>query len=853
MVVDMRILTDEQKKVLNKISIIEIEKYIDNAGKIPLSLQDVGIETLFDLFTTDIRQLKTKSGFSRKKSEELQKKIRKLSDEVFDTIIFFGQEYVFPIDYNSEDGLLGNVDKVLKDILWYLNECIKRKGYVNVPSAYHKRVSDLYTYLKDVFIEGKDMQEVADIFRCKYETIRQRLIVNFIAPLFNGKSVATNNLFLKNISICSKLLEETKGLLFCHTQSEPSFFVKNALNIDCAQLGNNLGYIIVPKETTLCYECLNKVILDELSKVQKPITIEELLEAIRVNKKTIKDISQKGKEYSEEFVHTLVYDSGLTLFVDNKVIIKPEYINVQERGIARIVADAAKPITREEIKEEYYRRYNVWLDNFSMTRSKLFGCVPNGKTHWGFRVIRIDKQEWVEAYAKDKEMFFYNDIYQAITEAGYPINRGTLRTYITNCCSVDNNNANHFCYRNAVQSYRDYNWAESPRSGIINWLANELKLFFEQKEAEKIHIKEIDEWLYERGKGTEYEEDNVYAYSRYLVNSTISSEPNSPFFVEAEDRGSWYLVKNMDVYNTIDWGNFAKRGKEHEHKLIALATNIVRKSRHFRVSLMDLAREIYEGGYLDGWGIMKIRMKLIYFIANSETKHTLNLQKTDDRLIVSIDARKIDKASRYAPVSREVRIEYKTISQIATLDWSALTPILYKELSFCSEWLQNDKLCNYDEAFDRFENLIRKSGNKNLCSVFPQKIYEFFFVSDPTDNDRYLIMCSIAKNFEALLKEIHFRNGGYNCKCDGLYNLTVNCGFDDFTNILDSQTKIYNLLDGSYQKALKFLSLVRNTDSHGQWYVDDWRGDTRSETEKNIEKIKNFAALYIFAVAKYLE
>ncbi len=846
-------INEELKAALEAIPITEVGRYVADAGRIPITLQNVGIETLYDLYTTDIRQMKVPAGFSMERSLRLQKKFRELDTKIFDTILFFSKKYVFPFDYKPEDDLFENVDKVFKDLMWYLNECIERKDCVIVPNAYHNRVKDLYTSFEDIFINGKEMREVAKAWDCEYENIRQLVKVKFLTPLFKGEAVAANNKFLKDIELVDAMREAADGCLFRHFSSErpePSLFVKYALNIDYVRLENGLGYITVPNETTLCYGTLYSVILDELSKVQKPISIEELLESIRENERTQRDIIGNGREFCDEFVYTAVYDTGLTSLDENKILIKQEYIVLQNRRLARIVADAGRPVTIQEIRNEYYNRYK---EDSTGLPSNEYGCVANGN-FWEYGVRRPGRQEWVEAYAKDKRIFYYDDIHRAITDDGYIINRGSLRTYITNCCSVDNNDTNHFCYRSAIQDYAGYNWADSPRTGIINWLANELKLFFEQEGEDRIHIRRIYEWLYKRGIGTEYEEENGNVYSNYIVNSIISSEQDSPFIIEPGNRGDWYLAKNIDVYNTIDWNNFAKRGREYEQKLIALATNIVRKSTLLKVPLMDIAREIYDGEYLDGWDVMKIRKKLIYFINDSQTRHALNLQKTDDRLIVSIDARRIDKVSGYKPVNQEVRIVYKTISQVAALDWDALRPVLYKELSFCSGWLKDDKQCDcdYEEAFIRFEELIKNSENRNLSTIFPQKIYEFFFVSDPTDNDRYLIMCSLAKNFEALLKEIHIKNGGYNRRCDGLYNLTVECCFDDFTDVLNSQTRIYDLPDGSYEKALKYLSIVRNTDAHGQWYTDDWSGDRRSESEKNIEKIRYFAALYIFAVAKYL-
>lgn len=856
----MRTLTEEQKKALMETSIVEIDRYLDKAGKIPYSLQSVGVETLYDLFSTNIEQLPAHKGFSRKKCIDLQNSFKELPEEVFNDIVFWNKKLVFPTNYNPEQTLFENVDLILDELFEYIKGCEQRIGQIR-NDIDKDRVQYLSYIFTAYFKENLTLRYIANQLKFKGdrdERVRQIFKNELLIPLFNGEDVC----FFKNIAINEEIVNHRKDCIFNKCTTPPSLFVQHALGIDYVELRDNLGYIIVPTGEKGVYEKVYDSTVDELIEMSiKPTEEEELYDAVSGTKKIIKKVLGAGKVYDNEFINALIYETDLTCRTDNGVIIKPQYIKHASSGkivigkaSARIVADTDRPMTIDQIKEEYFNRYGEWIKVYSNLLA-IEGCQSMGKTHWIYAASKLPlKQDWINDYAVDKRIFYYDDIYKAMTDVGYVIAEKTLRTYITNSCQVDNKDKNHFCHKEYVGDYPEYSWRSSSRYGIVNWLGKSLKALFEIENSDELEIKYVNEWLYNYGIGTEYEETNVYGYATFFYSSALTAE-DGPFIVKASEKGNWYLKKNDAVYDSINWDNFGRRGRLYESKLIAVVTNIVRKTKFLKISLMDLVDEIYNGEYFDNFDRLQIRQKILRTIESTYIPHALKLNKLKtgrDKFEVVIDARKIHSTSQYTPTNKEIVIKYKSISQIAALDWDALRPVLYNELAFCADWLKGENLCSYEEAFIAFEKLIKNSLNKNIKTIFPQKLYEFFFVSNPTDDDQYLIMCSIAKNFEALLKDIYFCKTGKTVKKEGLYNLTEKCEFYAFNNVLDKSTNIADLPNNSYEKALKLLSRVRNTDAHGQWYTDEWRGDPRPEPEKNIEKIRNFAALYIFAVAKYL-
>lgn len=847
-----RILTDEQKQALANTPITEINRYMKAGKNLPETLCRVGVETLFDLFTADIAQLSEKpKGFSEKKCRALQNAFRGLSDDKFDDIVFWSKRRLFPANYCSKKDVLESVEDVLNELCGYFNECAEHKNYRTRNEL--KKIGQLQVAINDLHDNEKSsVRGIAEQLNKTRERVRQAAKVEFLNPLFNGEEVPE---LFRNIGVDSRLVEQVKGCIFGYyplSHPEPSRFAQLALNIDSVTL-YNLGHIVVPSGSKGCYERVYTATIDELTSIMKPIVIEALLDRIRCNHKVVKKVINAGKEYSDDFIYALIYSTGLVDIDEyGRVLIRPEYIRdsqngvIKEKAMARIIADAERPLMRQEVYEEFGHRYGFEKE-MNVTTTKKYGCSCVGGNRWVYGQNELPfLGDWVEEYALNHQIFNFDEIHQAVIQAGHVVsNLNTLRTYITNCCAVDMDNKEHFCHKRFKAQHAEFRWSDSPRRGIVNWIANELHLYLQEVGKDRISIKEANKLLFERGQmEPEYREDVEYGYSTLISTSLLTSGDCSPFVIEPAQRGDWYIAKNKAVYDSIDWANFGKRGRLNDRKLLVLATAFVRKNSNFSVLLMDLVDELYENGDFEGWARMQIRKKLISAINDmTNSRNMLKLTKIDGRNYVSIDARKCN------TMPKPIRSVY---------DWGVLKPLLYSELSFCEEWLQENYLGSYDEAFERFERVIMHSSNKNLCKVFPKKLYEFFCVKELTEDDKYLIMCSIAKNFEALLKDIHLLNDKQTQQdaknhINGLFDVTLQCGFREFNDVLDEKTKIQNLRAGSYQKTLKYLSRVRNTDAHGQWYVDEWWGDTRSEVEKNTEKIKLFAALYIFAVAKYLD
>lgn len=863
--------------LLNKIHIKEIVRYVNKCGKLPQSLENIGITSLGVFLMTNLDTIAEK-GFSRKKAKKIQETFKEFIKQHIDDVCFLNTNHVLPVNYNSTASIEENLQKTLDELVEHIDKCYNLLPYI-VLQTHKDTVKKLNYCLPAFYKQQLDKNDIAKYLNVSRQEVENTLYIDFLKKLFNGEKIE----LLANLSINTDLVERAQKFKrekmfdeYLLKDGCSNIFFEDVLGVDFL-IYNNFS-CVVPSREKLCYKAVFEAFISELSAIMKPIPAEELEEMIDCNEKIIKEkVYNKGKSYETEFIYQLLYNEKLTQVSNEGVLINPAYIIKygnnglsgvhQERALARIIADAGEPITKQEIINEYQKRYNELLkDNVSLVNTRNYGCSAIGRTHWTF-LYKKPLIEWIEEYAREKRTFTMEEIINAASNEGIVYNsEATVRTYIMKYCAVSNQDRNRFCHLDYINSdpYNEESWRAKTRTGLINWLATELYYRFKCDNTDELNCDYASEILYKRAKGTPYEEESPSDFRIQIYRLLYCAKEDSPFELSTNGRGTWKITKRPEIFNNIDWANYGKKGRVWQQKLIAEATHIVRHSPIGQLPLMDVVRTIYNeigGTVYEGnevLSIAQIRRKLIYFIKDRELNHPLVLLKRGDVFIVSIDAKSIIAEQRYGANNRELENNRSVISQLPQLNWNVLKSALCSELSFCQEWLrQNGINKDFHEVVDNYIEYIKESSNNNLSLVVPQKLYEFFVVSNPTSIDRYCIMCNIAKNFEAILDYIYISTTpqyerNYR-RCNGLYDKTGSYGYNDFNAILDNGVKLQDLIPGTYKFALKNLSYVRNADAHGNWYSDRLPNtDGSTEDSRNIERIRQFAALYIFAYAKYL-
>lgn len=659
-------------------------------------------------------------------------------------------------------------------------------------------------------------------------------------------------------------------------------FFEDVLDVDILQHAP-LSYI-VPHQEEQCYRAVIKAFFDEMTTIMENTPTEKLVKIIDQSEIIQRNIYKKHKTYDKRFIEHLLSDEDIIIKNEIGVILRPKYIRhfglyelgdvIQERALARIIANARRALHVREIVDTYYNLYGERVDDITIRRTQDFGCQCIAHEHWLYSNEELlSRPKFIERFVRRETPFYLQDVIDALQENSYPVeSEETVRIYVSQFnCAPHREKDKYFCHRDYIEKNGgNEQWITHKKSGL-NWMVNTIKLLFDQQGVNELDQMSIIRFLNDNIIGSPYE-GRIKELKNHLT-TYLGYRNDSPFNIIKTADGGWKLSKS-DQYESTDWVGYGTRGNHSYHHYLVANAESIRRRMSSHPTLQELAVKLYEekgdevlGNEVIAAGedtdrrtkiIRKIRQHLEAAISNSYLDHTLQIHRSGRNVYVGLDARRVNAkmTNRYSSQNPLVQIEYKSISQLNELDWDKLMPILRSELSFCQRWMDEDNLgTTYDEVLDKFINFIKTDRNQNLSTIFPKRLYEFFAVSDPTSDDRYCTMCNIAKNFEALLDSIARRSRRIKVDrenpANGIFQKSQRYNFDDFRDVLHNECNIRDLKHGSYQKTLKYLNRVRNADSHGNWYTDNDATDMLTEDQRNVQKILNFAALYIFAYAKY--
>lgn len=878
------------------IPVTEIGRYI-KCGDIPQSVQKVGINTLKDLWCKDFNGISLHSGFPKKKAISLQTEFRNFSQEQFDDIIFWHTQRILPSQYNSSKTLEENLQLVLDELIEYIDGCYKRESQISKLGD-RKRVSHLQTILNGIYKNGKSRKDVATILKFKKndpERVRQLLLVELLGPLFNEEMLKSDVLKCLKINkdLIKRISEFHASMIFKKyviSDACSSAFFEDVVGVDILE-HTPLSYV-VPSQEKICYRNVVKAFISEMGAVMEFQPIEDLVNIIDKNEIIQREIYAKKKTYDKRFIQQLLTDEDLVIKQDSGVLLRPEYIRYfglyelgdvfQIRAIARIIVDAHSSIHWDQITAIYNERYGVKLnDNINISEAQMFGCQCVAHGYWMYNKCELlTVKRFVEQYATKDYPFTLNEVMDSLIANGYPnMLPETVKSYIAPHCAAHSTIPNYYCNRDFVDQQSNPNEWVARRKGVLNWLANNIHLFLQDKNVDKLELNVILDYLCGNTIGSPCEDCSRDELKSFCTLYFANSCDDSPFTIFNDDNGVRILSKN-DKYLSTDWNIYGTKGRRSNYRNLTSKAEHIRRKLSVQPSLAELVNMIYDeyGEEILGDETyeynsnqdrtqqvkLKIRQQLEAAINFDDSTHNLRIVRPQNRkgkenVYVALDAKRINEkqSKKYEPQNHQTVIEYKIISQATDLDWDKLAAILKTELLSCKMWMIRAGM-NYelDDVVDKFINFIRTDSNKHINLLMPKNIFEFFVVSNPTDNDRYCIMCNIARYFEAFITSIYTGplKGSYNSNTNhisGLYEKMKQWQFDDWKVLNNEFTPWYSISSDSYQYAFKTLNKVRNTDSHGEWYIDVYAKDSLSESERNIQKILKFVALYIFMFAKY--
>ena len=265
--------------LLNKIHIKEIVRYVNKCGKLPQSLENIGITSLGVFLMTNLDTIAEK-GFSRKKAKKIQETFKEFIKQHIDDVCFLNTNHVLPVNYNSTASIEENLQKTLDELVEHIDKCYNLLPYI-VLQTHKDTVKKLNYCLPAFYKQQLDKNDIAKYLNVSRQEVENTLYIDFLKKLFNGEKIE----LLANLSINTDLVERAQKFKrekmfdeYLLKDGCSNIFFEDVLGVDFL-IYNNFS-CVVPSREKLCYKAVFEAFISELSAIMKPIPAEELEEMI---------------------------------------------------------------------------------------------------------------------------------------------------------------------------------------------------------------------------------------------------------------------------------------------------------------------------------------------------------------------------------------------------------------------------------------------------------------------------------------------------------------------------------------------------------------------------------------------
>ena len=839
-------------EILTEIPPEDMEKKepIEEIDPILLELESIPIEFLehyiehseyrgninkISAYTKNLRMLLENplKGNSKLKSVETAKKWRKLVEfEILSLIADWkdlNQIKSLPTNINGSVSFTEN----LKNAIINLAHVVKKR---KSDSRYKVTQTDLL--LCDILLlaygNGLEDNEIAKVVTDKKDYTAWRikdLRKGFVRKLLTGK-VVYQNLKLSDflVETCNSLQLEcvfhSLDKFDCFSGSRDMTFA-NIMGFDVAEFGQ--CEFVVPIDKKGIYEKVGSATIDTLKEVLFPEEVNTIVEKVCEHPKV------SSLDFSPDFIKNILYYDKLTEVLDDgSIMIKDKYLTNDKHRMYRIIyKNAPKRLATEEIKNLYEAQYGK-MPKSSPKQSIEFNISFDGKK-WYYgepkRLIKLAISDFVE----EKIIFHMSELEEELLAEGYS-SFVSIRNKVTEICSVDNNDSNHFCHKDFVSDYPSFSWRNPSKYGQSNWIANEVKKLIDNKDGIEfdVALKEI----IKKATGTDYE-DVARKRGKYIILDFCGDD--KPFIIKGNN-----LSKNAEVFEKTDFSVLGlRKGKNiYLNQIRSIAFNEVKRSEDGKMLLTDIVRVVNE--IIDEDIRRNVVVRAIEDKEQRFKKIEIELQTIDGNKYVVWTGQQIVEEPTYEIVATETETDAKQVREIASteirpgikyrtqVDWAALEKTLIHELSYYQRWMNME---DYDlnSSINKFLKFLYNSENSNLSKRLPQNLYEYWYAANDS-YDRHTYLTNLTLFFEALLAEIYYQQNGVRLRKKGLSDWA-----EEFAGL--PQKLLCNRYSRGFDRIASDLHHKRNCIAHGDKIV--------LTSRETAEKIADYVALYVYVLAKY--
>ena len=742
----------------------------------------------------------------------------------------FSSIHVIPSSFDENLGLVRNLKNAFIE---YGDLLISRSSDARYFKTRRDKDSALTggSVLLELYRDGLTMDEIARRHGfVRSERVRQIKDEKW-NDLLSGQPVAEN--VVLNNSIIDILTSLRSECLFCSIEKFRSFSGSDDLEFlsdmgfDLVDVGD--GQLLVPLNEKGNYTKVCKAVVKALLEALLPKDTETISQMVWDNEK-IENIN-----FSQEFVDNVLHYPKLVDVLENGTVqIKDKFLTKDTQRYTRIIYNARRKITTEEVRQQYEERYN-YHPSAGPSASKTYSIYCESKMYWYYGEPLMPIKDCISAYADEHKVFHYSELEKYLLDKGYSIPK-SIRTPITEICNVDNNDSDHFCHKDYVDDYPEFSWRNSSLYGQANWLMNTVRDILGDRSS--MDFKSLVMRLKDKAVGTEYEE-RVRKNGKYVVFRFCGD--HQPFRLENE-----LIFKNEPFFSETDFVTIGLREGKYAFfsQIRSIAFNEVKRSEDGRKTLNDiigvvndiieehLGRNVIIRALEDKDGrFAPMDIELITENGNKYVVWTGKEIKAEPTFEVTVDEdeENVEQIKQIDEVGTRPAIKFRQV-----VDWDELNQTLKRELSFCKFWMIRE---NYDlnESIDKFLDFLRHTENNNLNKKLPQNLYEYWFAS--TDSyDRSTYLTNLALFFEALLAEIYYHQHGIKLRKKGLSDWA-----EEFDGL--PQKLLYSRDNKGFDRIASDLHYVRNKIAHGD--------DVELSSWETAKTITDYVALYVYVIARY--
>ena len=852
-------------KNLSTITVAELSHYVDSPKLIGFidTLHKYNIVTLQDLQRVSIEEFSYYQGVGNGKIEKLQSLKTLLNDNLEhilskdESVRWYQNSLIAP----SLPFACG--DTLAQDVLRFIHEYIALHKGQNIRDG-------VAQCIELIFLHGYDIKNTATHCGLTKERVRQLVYSTAHQSFFNKlRQMAFKELsgYDKPKFILSKEFKEKLNELKSNTRSgmlKTEFAQKIGLSLvdDNVHKDGVLDFLNELLDFKIFSGCVHgtrvandyliRCNIKNLTKVWGLVfkTLDSFIKPF-IKEELISLIQKKSPGISADVINTVVgiIESDQELFVvtkngpATKYQLRWDALQSMQSRIERILYESKKPLQKQDIKNEYDRRLQMYgmtdPDVFIIRKSKnIFQLYEGGTWIWGEYADcknSISQLGLVRQYAAEHQRVLLSDVVEHVRKFIPNAEEKSIRALLSKCCNATA--SDYYIYETCQDLF--------PEEQVVtnaDLLPEVVKIL---KKGTKYTYQEICDLFTQK-----------YGYSITKAKIVKICSNKDVFIVESpksrRDRCRVMINPDWDgtyEVRTLERGIQAKWKKDVREEMI----NKLRYSPNYEMERnaliaqikSDIPKDVSNSGV---YTIFKDRIFSIKEDSNGKTVIALNIKVWEAESKQSIET---DNASRYEATEQSLKdIQQKESTKPLYYNMSRTNEEMDHLFSLTKSFISHNLnlldrdgmgIADVKAAWSYMikQMRVQERGEENAYYRMLNQLYSYLFIHT-TPHDRYYLWVEIRFHFEPYLKSLLTLKGYSICKEDGKYKQ-----LKELIALCQTQHILPNRDENNISRYIGNMLKNRN-----------WKGHNAEDTPNDVVVIQNIQqclTLYLYTSMRFMQ